>query len=74
LTHFFYNGQQTFHKYLQTDFVSECSMTSERKEAQKEIGKKQNISRFHERSSVRRKSCILCWIITSRKFPIAYQW
>ena len=55
LTHFFYNGQITVHKHLQNDIVSECSMTIqvlnttkdiERKEAQKEKRKKQNMNRY----------------------------
>ena len=76
LTHLFYNGQRTPHKYLQNGFVSECSKTSEvlnttkyieRQEAQKEKIKKQNMNRFHYRDLLQ-KQCkkkafiIFCWI------------
>ena len=58
LPHVFYNGQITFHKYLQNDIISEFLMSIEvlnttkdieRKEAQKEKRKKQNMNRFHYR-------------------------
>ena len=61
LPHVFYNGQITFHKYLQNDIISEFVMTIEvlnttkdieRKEAQKE---KQNMNMFHYRDILQKQ-------------------
>ena len=42
LTHLFYNGQRTLHKYLLNGFVSECSKNSEVLNTTKDIKRKES--------------------------------